>query len=347
MALLTRGATQRWNIEGNDSAAFSPLYLQDQISAGLGGPIVKDKLFIFGSAQFRRLSNPFQSLLAASPGSLSSLGIQADSASQFINTVNGYGVPLNSASVPARRIGDNTVGLLRLDYFVSDGSTLTLRADYRHQSQDPTRSSPLALPTISGTSATTGSGIAAILTSAFQNGIINQFSSYLSKSANHADPFLALPAGRVRVTSLLPGATQGISVLGFGGNPSLPQQGDDGLLELSDELSYLTHDRTHRIKLGGLLDVSRFNQDLTGNRIGTFTFNSLQDFVRQYSSQLYPHARLSAVAWEQHERRHLLGRYVAAAPGCTGGVWSAGGGDACGRLSTIQSGYPAAVRSQD
>ncbi len=44
--------------EGDDSAAVAPTYLQDQISAGLGGPIIKDKLFIFASGQFRRRSDP-------------------------------------------------------------------------------------------------------------------------------------------------------------------------------------------------------------------------------------------------------------------------------------------------
>ena len=265
---------------GNDSASFSPLYLQDQISGGLGGPIIKDRLFIFASGQFRRLSNPFQSILAATPASLSSLGIQSDSATQFINGVNGLGVPLSNSSVPARRVGDNTVGLVRMDYFLSDANTLTLRGDYREQVQDPTRNSPFALPTNSGTSTTGGGGLAAILTSYFETGIINEFSAYLSKefqplqSISRA-PLRASPGG---IDARL-GGTQGVSVLSFGGNSAFPQSGDNSLLELSDEVSYLSKNRAHRVRLGGLLDVARFNQDVTTNRLGTFTYSSLANFI--------------------------------------------------------------------
>ena len=46
---------------------------------------------------------------------------------------------------------------------------------------------------------------------------------------------------------------------------------------MSDELSWLPGDASHRIKLGGLLNASRFDQDVTNNREGVFTFNSLQD----------------------------------------------------------------------
>ncbi|MEO8878843.1 MAG: hypothetical protein ABI446_00435 [Gemmatimonadaceae bacterium] len=46
---------------------------------------------------------------------------------------------------------------------------------------------------------------------------------------------------------------------------------------MSDELSWLPGDASHRIKLGGLLNASRFDQDVTNNREGVFTFNSLED----------------------------------------------------------------------
>ena len=265
--------------KGPTTGAFSPLFKQDQVSAGLGGPIIKDKLFIFASGQFRRVSNPFESILSASPATLGALGVEADSANQFINAVNGYGIPSSVTNLPGRHITDNTVGLIRVDYFLNDNNTLTLRGDYRHQTQDPSRNSPLSFPTSSGTNGTTGSGLAATLTSTADNGLINEFKAYLTGDVSHADPFLSFPVGRVRVTSLLPDQLQGVSVLGFGGNASFPQSGSDALLEMSDELSYLTRNRAHRVKLGALLDVTSFDQQFSTNQFGTFTYNSLQDFL--------------------------------------------------------------------
>jgi len=264
--------------EGADSAAVSPTYLQDQISAGLGGPIIKDKMFIFGSAQLRRRSDPVQSLLASSPATLSTLGLDPASVQAFESQVRALGIP-SPAAVPDRRIGDNTVGLIRLDYFLNDANSLTVRGDYRGSTQDPTRSNPYALPSSAGASTTTGAGIAATLTSNFESGIINELRTYYSRDNNHSEGYLTLPSGRVRISSPLADGTQALSVISFGGNPGFPQAGSSALLEAADEVSYLSKDRTHRVRLGTLFDLNTFRQNVTNNRLGTFTYNSLGAFL--------------------------------------------------------------------
>jgi len=265
--------------EGDDTSSFTPQYLQDQISVGLGGPIVKDKMFIFGSTQFRRRSDPFQSILSASPATLSALGVQPDSAAQFINTVHGYNIPTTNGLVPDRRVGDNTSGLLRFDYLMTDSHTLTLRGDFHHNTQDPTRNSPFTFPNSSGTNDVSGGGLALTLSSVFESGVINELRAYTSRETTKLSPFMILPTGRVRVTSALADGTQGVSVLSFGGNASFPQQSRNSLIELSDEVSYLTTDRMHRFRVGTLWDFARFKQDVTSNQLGTFTYNTLDDFV--------------------------------------------------------------------
>ncbi len=264
--------------EGTDSAAVSPTYLQDQISAGFGGPIVKDKLFIFGSGQLRRRSDPVQSLLASSSATLSTLGLDPASVSAFESQVHALGIP-SPAAVPDRRIGDNTVGLVRMDYFLNDGNSLTLRADYRGSTQDPTRSNPYAFPSSAGASTTTGEGLAATLTSNFESGIINELRTYYSRDNNHSEGYLTLPAGRVRISSPLADGTRALNVISFGGNPGLPQAGSSSLLEAADEVSYLSRDRQHRFRLGALFDLNSFTQNVTNNRLGTFTYNSLASFL--------------------------------------------------------------------
>ena len=263
--------------EGEDTAAVSPTFLQDQISAGFGGPIVKDKIFYFLSGQFRRRSDPFQSLLATSPASLAAIGLAPDSVQLFRNQVTSLGIP-SSSLVPDRRIGDNTVGLLRMDWFLTDAHSLTVRLDYRRNTQDPSRNSPTSLPTNTGFTQSSGAGIAATLTSNFESGIINELRAYYTRDQNHANGYLLLPSGRVRITSTLADGTQGISVLGFGGNSSFPQSGSTGLLEAADEISYLSKNRSHRLRLGTLFDLSTFRQDVTNNRLGTYTYNSLSAF---------------------------------------------------------------------
>jgi hypothetical protein len=48
-----------------DESGFSGGYLQNQLSGGLGGPIVHNKLFVFGSTQLRRRVDRLRSLTAA------------------------------------------------------------------------------------------------------------------------------------------------------------------------------------------------------------------------------------------------------------------------------------------
>ena len=96
---------------------------------------------------------------------------------------------------------------------------------------------------------------------------------------NDASPFLYLPEGRVRVSSLLADGATGISTLTFGGNGGLPTESHSRAIELSDEVSLFRAGSAHRLKLGMLLNIGAFDQQQTTNQFGSFTFNSLADFA--------------------------------------------------------------------
>ncbi len=217
--------------------------------------------------------------------------------STFEQHVNALGLPTPSF-VPDRRIGDNTVGLVRTDWLINDANTLTLRGDYRSSSQDPSRNSPYALPSNTGLSETEGAGLAATLTSLTEGGIINELRAYYTGDKNDLSPYLYLPSGRVRINTLLADGTQGINTVSFGGNAGFPQNGHTSLLEAADEVSYLSKDRAHRVRFGTLLDISRFTQSATTNQLGTFTYNSLESFLNDtpdsYTRTLNPQDRLGA-----------------------------------------------------
>lgn len=262
---------------GVDSASpFAQGYTQNQLGGGFGGPIVHDRLFIFGALQGRRRTDVAPTLLGANPAALARLGVSGDSVARFLGDVGALGLPMAPVGFAADRRNDNVVGLVRLDWLVADNHTLTLRGDWRWSDQDPTRAASLALPVASGTQGETGGGLMATLTSRFGT-LINELRAYASTDRRAGDAFLALPAGRVQVASSLGDTARAVSTLIFGGAAGLPLRSDTRLLEASDELSWLPGDASHRLKLGGLLDVQRFRQDVTTNRLGTFTYNSLAD----------------------------------------------------------------------
>jgi hypothetical protein len=81
----------------------------------------------------------------------------------------------------------------------------------------------------------------------------------------------------VTVSSGAAGTAGGVASLLFGGNPGLPRSATNQLLEISDELSYLTTS-DHRLKVGGLVNLTRSTVGAIPNRYGTFIYNSLADF---------------------------------------------------------------------
>lgn len=260
-----------------EAIQFGQRYTQATYSAGLGGPIRRNKLFIFGSAQWRSRSDGLQSLLSANESIFQRFGVSPDSAGRFLDIVEGFGLPARVDGVPSRRLSENLSTLTRLDWVASDKHTVSLRADWRFGVQDGQRISALTVPHYGGDLNSLGGGILASLISQFDNGLINEMRVYGAIDTRDTKAYLGIPEGRVRVTSDLPDGTRGISTMVFGGNGALPQDIENDQLEATNELSWISNDGAHRVKLGALLNVSRYNQDFATNRNGSFLYNSLAE----------------------------------------------------------------------
>jgi hypothetical protein len=263
--------------EAGDPTAFNRGYTQNQLSSGFGGPIVKDRLFVFGSAQARRRTDAVPSLVNADAATLGRVGVSRDSVDRFLSIVQGFGLTPD-ASLEDSRDADTYSALVRLDLLASSGQTLTLRGDFRGTGQDPTRVGTLSLPQTGGNQKSSGGGIMAVLSSNFGGRFINELRAYAQTDQRHSDPFFFMPAARVQVSSDLTDA-RSITTLAFGGNAGLPQRSLARSLDVSNELSWLQGNGDHRVKLGLLFSGSRFSQDVTSNRLGTYTFNSLEDLL--------------------------------------------------------------------
>ncbi|GJG86684.1 hypothetical protein tb265_18650 [Gemmatimonadetes bacterium T265] len=266
------------------SGAYGTGYTSNQLSAGVGGAFKPDKAFYFVALQGSRRTDPLTSLLGADPRALAGLGASSDSAARFLAALGARGIPATASGIPGTRVNDQATGIARLDFNLSESQTLTLRGDFRYQGQDATRISPFAVPTNGGESANHGGGLFASLSSRFPNevfggALLNEGRVYVNRATNNASPYVEIPGGRVRVTSTLADGTTGISSFGFGANAGLPNEGQTNYVEATDELSLLTGDGQHRIKLGGLLNASRFAQQTSTSPYGTYTYNTLADFL--------------------------------------------------------------------
>jgi len=293
VATTTRGGTN--NLSGSFSYAlrdphlefaqdqstpttFGQGYTQHQLSGGIGGPVVQDKLFYFLAFQVRRRLDPLQTISGADPLTLERLGMQPDSASRFRSLVSGYGIPLSIPSIPDDRLSENGTGILRVDYHVNDDHSLMLRGNWQGALQEAFRTSAFALPTHGGTQHSGGGGGMIALSSVFGS-FLNEMRATYSRNLNSANPYLDDPEGRVNVTSSFSDTTLAVTQLDFGGNSGLPSDGANGQFEASDEFSWMSDDASHRYKLGLLANITSFSSMNAFNSSGTFLFNSLGDLA--------------------------------------------------------------------
>jgi hypothetical protein len=257
----------------DEDASFGE-YRQNQLSGGFGLPIVKDKAFAFGAFTVSRRTTDLMSLLSADSVTLQRLGTGPALVDRFLGAMTGYGIPATLPGIPRDALVDHASTLVRADYRLNDSHTLMGRGDFRWSAQEATRIAPLAVPNNGGEGDNRGGGGMLTLTSQLGS-FIDELRAYQSVDRRDADPYITIPDGRVITRDTISG---GITTLQFGGNPSLPQVTRTSLREISDEISWISPDGAHRVKLGGLFNQERSTVGVIPNRYGTFTFNSLEDF---------------------------------------------------------------------
>ncbi|HEX6559603.1 MAG TPA: hypothetical protein VF021_09070, partial [Longimicrobiales bacterium] len=289
VAMTTRGGNNRlagsfsWNLRdpalqaGNNNVTGNA-YTQNRFSGGIGGPIKKNKLFYNFSATLQRRTDDLFALQSDDSLAVERLGTDPDSVTRFLGIVqNRYGIATLGETGAYHRVGDALSLLGRLDWNLGERHTLMVRGNGNMYDQGNARIGLLELRQNGGEVNSDGGGAMVSLTSRFGQGWINDFRLSLNQDSRDQLPFARIPEGRVRVASLLEDSTQSITNLVLGGERSMPVNTSETTQELMNELSFLLGD-THRLKLGLLINRSRFTQLNTNNVFGSFTFNSLADF---------------------------------------------------------------------
>ena len=257
---------------------FTAGQTNQQIGGGFGGPIQKDKLFLYGAVQLNRALAPIASLDAADPTTLARLGASADSVARFIALADATGLTARAGSIDPNRTTNRMTGTLRFDWNAADRHTVTVRGDINLNGSDPTRIGSTQLPQVGGNQTGSGGGVQLSVASRFGVNLTNELRVYGSANTSNSDGFLNVPTGRVQNFSMLADGSVSTNTFGFGGNAGLPQSTDSRALEISEELSLLPGGGAHRFRLGFLTNLSDFDQDVTSNRWGSYFYNSLADF---------------------------------------------------------------------
>lgn len=250
------------------------------ISAGVGGPLIEDRMFWFGSLLLTQTARPLATVTNAvqDPLTLDRLGMNRDSVNRFLGQLGTYGIPSTIGAIPGQTTRSNLTFIGRFDWNLSDDHTLTIRPNLTRLDADATDIGTFSVPVHGGNSGNTSGGVQTTLTSRFST-FVNEAKVFYSSGQRTQDPYVNFPEGRVRVQSALDDGSVGVNTLTFGANPRLPQNGSNRGVEGTNELSWIPGDGSHRVKLGALVNWQAFDQEVSFNRFGSYTYNTLQDFV--------------------------------------------------------------------
>jgi Carboxypeptidase regulatory-like domain len=242
-------------------------------SLGVGGPLVRDRLFVYAAFDGSRSDAELPALDRLGASALRDLPLAEDSVTRFAGIVRAVGASPSSSSSFPERSSRSYSGLLRMDWAMPRHGTLTARLDARGFGMDGLGASPYRLS--GGTERASSRDAGWMLQHAVtRGGTANTLRAYRSSGRTRTGDADGLPAGVVRVSSELEDGTRGISFLSLGGIEGMPGDGR-AVLEISDELQHATGNG-HRLRAGFVVQRERASREAFASA-GTFTFNSLED----------------------------------------------------------------------
>ncbi|AMW03801.1 TonB-dependent receptor [Gemmatimonas phototrophica] len=281
-------------------------YTNGSLGGSVSGPLVFDKAFYNVSYQLGRRSSDLQSLLNTSSSGLQASGVSSDSVTRLVGILGSNRVPITSGGIPGSRLTDQGSLLGAIDFAPpssSSGAAYNLTVNAGWNKQNPAFT-PLttSLPNTGAERTSWNGGLQGRHSgyfTLFGVGMLTETSAGFSASNAEGDPYLNLPAGRVRVNSTFADGSSGVQVLSFGGNQFLNTTQQSTSLMANNTLSWFSGNNKHRLKLGTEIRRDGSAQDQTTNRLGTFTYNSLADLQAglplSYTRTLSPRERDASV----------------------------------------------------
>ena len=275
---------------------------QEYTSASLGGlvsgPLVFDKAFYNLSYQLGRRANDFQTLTTADASGLKAAGVSPGARDTLQTFASAFGIPRWVGTPREDRIGDNGLIFGAVDLTspsATSGRALNVAFNGGWGKQTPASGTATELPSYGGDRTNWRVGVQGRHSNFFGVGILTETSIGLNASKNYGDPYLDLPAGRVRATSTFGDGTSAVQFLSFGGNQSMNTEISSLGFGAQSQLSWFTRNNKHRLRLTTELRHENADQLLAINTLGTFSYNSLADLQANtpssFSRSLSPRSR--------------------------------------------------------
>lgn len=250
------------------------------------------------SFQLQRRASHLMLLPSASASALAALGLASDSVNRALVALEALGIPRSTGGLEDERVTDDASIITRLDFtstaiaaklnnadgtisyggagmpghvFYVIGSANT--SDSRNEFAGPT-----TLQLVSARSRSNSVLLQAV-NSAYLNGtILNETRSTVSRSTATFGPSSRLPAANVLMWNALPNGDASLANIQLAGNGGVPSSERAWLWLTSNETRWATANGRHEMKAAAEVTVEQHSEG-RGESAGSFSFNSLADFV--------------------------------------------------------------------
>jgi hypothetical protein len=292
MSFVGQAPQATWTDAAGRASGAAQTY--GSLGGRLSGPIKFSKAFYNFSYQLNNTTHDLQSLLNSDPVAFTAAGVAPDSVSRALTLFDNASIPRTTGAVPNEFLtrGGSIFGSFDVTPPGSNvGASYNVTYNGSYNKNSPSFLNSLDLPSRGGDQKNWNAGVSGRHSAYFGFGVLTE--SALGTSASHSemDPYLSLPAGSVRVSSDLGGASPVVRNLGFGGN-----QGRSSTNSLNQSamntLSWFSSNNKHKLKMTTELNYSHSSSSSFSNQYGSFTYQSLADLAAntpsQYTRQLTP-----------------------------------------------------------
>ncbi len=278
---------QGYNVRTN--TVPRPSYTYNLRGASIGAPIIKNKLFIFVSAEQERISQPATTFVAAKPGQAPVPGVVSQAVADTLDALKNFLIqkynynPGNYQNYNYNTYSDKLTA--RLDWNVGKNSTFTLKYNYLKSYRDISASNSGA-PNGNRQPSNTGlpfSGSGYRINNNF-NIVIGELNTRFSNRVSNKlqvgytalrDFRSSLSGADFPLVDILNGLGQ--SYTAFGYEPfTYNNVLNTNVFQFSDIVT--VYKGNHEITLGTQNYIKRFKNGFSPNYAGAYQFNNLTDF---------------------------------------------------------------------
>ena len=228
----------------------------------------------------RSIADP-ATLLDANAQSLLRAGASPDSVARIIALSSPVGLPLTGNSIPSNREHDGITWLGRLDDTRDTLNAKTLTTYVGYTKDGALNFNPLVAPSASGEHTVRTLGAQLTLDNFVGPGqrVLTETRFGFSSVHNQTTPYSSVPGASILVRSNDISGANDVTGITLGGGSGLSSEDSRWTAEGANETVWNAGGRRHRFKtlLWGRFDG--LHQIASGNRLGTFSFNSIQDFA--------------------------------------------------------------------